>query len=136
MNEMRKLMETTAQLFDDRDRVEMDTDRYYADMDRSEQQAAENLPYDIEDAENYFLNEPEGKREFASFFLDNLVENPREVDIDLMIDIVKNYFDNVVADQSLPDEFADSETMNEVLANYLEGRGYNIDASEIEQYRN
>jgi hypothetical protein len=133
MNEMRKLMETTAQLFDDR--VESDTDRYYADQDRSEQEAAENLPYDIEDAENYFLNDPAGKTEFADFFLDNLVENPREVDIDLMIDIVKNYFDSVVADQSLPAQFAESETMNEVLANYLEGRGYNLDASQIEQYR-
>lgn len=133
MNEMRKLMETTAQLFDDR--VEADTDRYYADMDRSEQDAAENLPYDIENAENYFLNDPAGKTEFADFFVENLVENPREFDIDLMIGIVQDYFRNL-GDRPLPGQFAESETMNDVLANYLQKQGYNIDASEIEQYRN
>lgn len=132
MNEMRKLMETTARLFDDR--VESDTDRYYADQERAEQEAAENLPYDIEDAENYFLNDPAGKTEFADYFIENLVENPREFDIDLMIGILQDYFRNL-GDGALPVQFAESETMNDVLASYLQKQGYNIDASEIEQYR-
>lgn len=133
MNDMRKLMEASASLFDDR--VESDTDRFYADQDRSEQDAAENLPYDIENAMSDILASPRGQRDFMKYFMENLVENPRENDIELMLGIVYQYFINH-SRRPLPDEFAYSETMNDVLAVYLRDRGYNMDASEIEQYRN
>lgn len=133
MNDMKKLIDSVSPLFDDS--VEADTDRYYADMERRETEAEENLPYDIEDAEYHFLHDEDGKKQYLNYFLENLVENPREGDIDLMIDIVNHYFKFAIGDKSLPMKFADAETMNDLIAHQLRRKGYEIDSSEVEKYR-
>ena len=135
MNEMRKLMESVAPLFEDRDRVEMDTDRYYADQERAEQQAQEDLPYEIESIEHYIRTNPDGKKEYKEYFMDNAVENPQEYDIDLLAGIIQAYFDKIVGDGELPVEFLDSESMDQLIAKHLQDRGYSIDPSEIERRR-
>lgn len=133
MNEMRKLMESVAPLFDDR--VETDTARYYADQERAEQQASEDLPYEIEHLEHYFRTNPEGKKQYKEYYMDNIVNDPKEYDIDLLVDIIQAYFDKVVGDRELPEAFLDSESMDQLIADHLQKQGYNVDPSEIEKRR-
>lgn len=134
MGDIRKFIESVRPLFDDR--VESDTDRYYADQERRERQAEANLPYDIESAETYFRTSPEGMASYKDAFLDNLVNDPQEGDIELVFDIIEHYFDNVVKQSGWSEKFLDSETMDQLVVSYLRDEGYNIDISELDKYRN
>ena len=103
--------------------VEADTDRYYNDMDRREQQAQAEAPGRQEDAIQYYLSDPRGQKEFLEHLLDNLTNKPlseQEYDTELMIAAVQHYFRTVVAGNKLPSELHDSETLQQLVQDRAE----------------
>lgn len=129
MNSMRKLMETTDQLFDDR--VAADIAAHQLDQERREREADENLPYDIDSIVQHIRSKPQ---QFAELYIEDITDDPSEIDTDILSKMADHYFDTVVAQTGLPDDFVDSKTMIRLVTQQLQNRGYTIDPQDVSPY--
>lgn len=129
MTSMRKLMETTDQLFDDR--VAADIAAHQLDQERREREADENLPYDIDSIVQHIRSNPQ---QFSERYIEDITDDPSEIDTDILSKMADHYFDTVVAQTGLPDDFVDSKTMIRLVTQQLQNRGYTIDPQDVAPY--